>query len=88
MPGGHQITTAILTGPHQIPGRLLNDCRHPYLDDLAQVQQPGQMRGITGIGVLTRSPAGRISFAGAATRHTIAAATKNRANPNPVGPAS
>jgi hypothetical protein len=38
--------------------------------------------------VLTRSPAGRWIFDGAATSHLIPAATNAQARPNPVGPAS
>ena len=38
--------------------------------------------------VLTRSPAGRCSFDGAATSHRIPAAVSARDSPNPVGPAS
>lgn len=38
--------------------------------------------------VFTRSPAGRCSFDGAATTHSIPFAGKKRASPYPVGPAS
>jgi hypothetical protein len=36
---------------------------------------------------LTRSPLGRCNLDGAATRHSIPEARRNRASPNPVGPA-
>jgi len=51
MPGAHQVTATVLTGTHQIPGRFLGHAGHRDLHDLTQVQQPGQMRGITGIGL-------------------------------------
>ena len=38
--------------------------------------------------VLTRSPAGRTIFEGAATSQRTPAAVNARASPNPVGPAS
>jgi len=38
--------------------------------------------------VFTRSPEGRCNFDGAATTHGTPAASRNRHNPKPVGPAS
>jgi len=49
MPGAHQVTATVLTGPHQIPGRFLDHAGHRDLGDLTQMQQPSQMRGITGV---------------------------------------
>ena len=51
VPRPHQITAAVLPGPHQIPGRFLLDARHRHRDDLIQMQQPGQMQRIPGIGL-------------------------------------
>jgi hypothetical protein len=51
VPRGHQIPTDILTGPHQITGGFLLDARHRDRDDLSQMQQAGQMPGITHIGL-------------------------------------
>ena len=87
VPGGHQIPAAVLAGPHQIPGGFLAAAGNRHLGDLAQMQQPGQMRGITGIG-LDPIPGRADHFDGAATSQPIPAAVNARANPNPVGPAS
>jgi hypothetical protein len=87
VPGRHQIPAHILSGPHQIPGRFLFHTRHGDRDDLSQMQQPGQVPGITHIS-LDPIPDGRCSFDGAATQHSIPRPARNRANPNPVGPAS
>ena len=51
MPRRHQITAAVLPGTHQIPGRFLGHAGNRHLHDLTQMQQPRQMRGITGIGL-------------------------------------
>ena len=87
MPGSHQVAAAVFAGADQIPGGFLRRVGNGYGGDLTQMQQPGQMRGITG-SVLTRSPDGRINFDGAATSQLDPAALKARAKPNPVGPAS
>ena len=50
MPDPHQITADILTGPHQIPRRLLLGIGQAYFHDLIQPQQPAQMFGILGVG--------------------------------------
>lgn len=47
----HQIAPAIFTGPDQVPGRFLLDTGNCYLHDLAQMQQPGQMPSVAGIGL-------------------------------------
>ena len=49
MPCAHQIPAAVLASAHQIPGRFLSRAGDRHLHDLTQVQQPGQMRRITGI---------------------------------------
>ena len=87
MPGPHQVTAAVLTGPDQVPGGLLVDGRHHDRGDLVQPQQPGQVHASLA-SVLTRSPAGFCSFDGAATSQRIPAAVRCRYSPNPVGPAS
>jgi hypothetical protein len=46
----HQIGAGIFAGPHQIAYRLNLTIGHRYRRDLTQPQQPGQMRGIAGIG--------------------------------------
>ena len=88
VPGPHQIAAGVLPGPDQVPGGLLLYGRHPHRGDLIQPQQPRQVHAHPGASVLTRSPAGRCSFDGAATSHRIPAAVNARASPNPVGPAS
>ena len=87
MPDSHPIGAGIVAGPHQITHRLALRSRDRHRGDLAQPQQPGRMRSV--FGVLTRSPAGRCNFDGAATRHSIPALLLiARASPKPVGPAS
>ena len=51
MPRRHQIPADVLAGPHQIPRRFLLDAGHRDRDDLAQVQQPGQMPGVAHVGL-------------------------------------
>ena len=51
MPDPHQIRTGILASPHQIAHRLDVPLGHPHRGDLTKPQQPGQMRGITGVGL-------------------------------------
>ncbi len=87
VPNPHQIRAGIFAGPDQIAHRLHLGLGHGDRGDLTQAQQPGQMRGITGIG-LDPIPAGRINFDGAATTQSISASANARARPNPVGPAS
>jgi hypothetical protein len=50
MAGAHQISAAVLAGTHQIPGCFLRHSRDRDFHDLAQMQQPGQMTGIPGVG--------------------------------------
>jgi len=50
MPGTHQIAAAILTCPNQISGSFLLRTGNRDRHDLAQMQQPRQMRSITSIG--------------------------------------
>ncbi len=87
MPGRHQISAHVLTGAHQIPGGLLCHARDRDRVDLIEVQQSRQSRAFRA-SVLTRSPDGRCSFEGAATRHSMPTVFRKRASPNPVGPAS
>ena len=87
MPCGHQIPTTVLTGPHQIPGRLLSHAGDRHLYNLAQVQQPGQMSRIPGVG-LHPIPGRSLQFRRRSTRQSIPASINARARPNPVGPAS
>jgi hypothetical protein len=47
----HQIGAGIFTGTHQIAERLDFPPRHPHRGGLTQPQQPGQMRGIAGVGL-------------------------------------
>jgi hypothetical protein len=47
----HQVSAGVLTGPDQIPGRLHFLLRDSDRGDLSQAQQPGQMRGVAGIGL-------------------------------------
>jgi hypothetical protein len=51
MPDPHQISAGIVAGAHQITHRLDLRSRKPYCGDLTQPQQPGQMRGVPGIGL-------------------------------------
>ena len=87
MPRRGQIGAHVLAGADQIACRLLLHAGHRDAHDLAQVQQPGQMPGIPHIG-LDPIPGRRCSFDGAATWHEMPCPVRNRANPNPVGPAS
>ncbi len=50
MTGTHQIGTAIFASAHQITSRFLLHGWHRDRDDLAQVQQSSQKRGIPGVG--------------------------------------
>jgi len=50
MPCGHQIPTAVLAGADEITGSFLGGGGNRHCGDLPQMQQPRQMRGITGIG--------------------------------------
>ena len=51
MPHPHQISAGIVAGAHQITHRLDLRSRNRHRGDLTQPQQPGQMRGIPGIGL-------------------------------------
>jgi hypothetical protein len=50
VPRSHQIPTTVLTSPHQITGRFLGHRGNRHLNDLSQMQQPGQMRRVARIG--------------------------------------
>ena len=71
-PKTHQISAGIVADAHQITHHLDLRRSNRHRGDLTQPLQPGQTRGIPGIG-LDASPAGRCSFDGAATRHSIPA---------------
>jgi len=77
----------VLPSPNQVPRGLLPHARNRDRDDLTHVQQPSQMPGVALIG-LDPTPHGRCNFDGASTRQPNPSPVKNRANPNPVGPAS
>lgn len=47
----NQIRAGILASTHQIAGSLDLPLGHRYRRDLTQAEQPGQMRGVTGIGL-------------------------------------
>lgn len=49
MPGTHQITACVFAGAHQVPRRFLLNAGDGDLYDLTQMQQPGQMLGVTSI---------------------------------------
>src|SRR5665648_620328 len=51
VPGAHQITTGVLTGPHQISCRLLSHRRNRHLHNLAELEQPGQVQRVLGVGL-------------------------------------
>jgi hypothetical protein len=51
VPGPHQVTAALLTGPHQIPGRLGTHRGDADRRVLVEVQQPGEMDRVAGIGL-------------------------------------
>ena len=51
VPDPHQIRAGILAGTHQITHRLHLSFRNGDRGDLTKTQQPGQMRGITGVGL-------------------------------------
>ena len=87
MPGGHQIPAAVLAGTHQITRGLLGHTGYRDLHDLTQMQQPGQMRRITGIG-LDPIPGWALQFRRRRHPTINPGAVNARANPNPVGPAS
>lgn len=63
MPCAHQIPAAVLPGPHQVPGCFLIDAGDRHRGDLVQAQQPGQMHGITGVG-LDPIPGGFLQLGG------------------------
>ena len=86
MPGPHQVAAAVLPGPDQVPGGLLLHARAPRTA-MTSSRRSSRARCIASrASVLTRSPAGRCSFDGAATSHRIPAAVSARHSPNPVGP--
>jgi hypothetical protein len=51
VPHRHQIAPAIVAGTHQIPSSLLGGAGDRDLHDLSKMEQPGQMCGVTGIGL-------------------------------------
>jgi len=51
MPGPHQVTTDVLAGPDQVPGRLLRQGRHPNRHDFVQTQQLREVHRVPGIGL-------------------------------------
>jgi hypothetical protein len=51
MPGRHQISAAVLTCPDQIPRGFLLHAGDRHRSDLTQMQQPGQMPSVAGIGL-------------------------------------
>ena len=57
MPDPHQIGAGIFAGPHQIAHCLYLGVGHGDRGDLTQTQQPGQMCGVTSVG-LDPVPAG------------------------------
>ena len=51
MPGPHQILPGGFPGADQIPGGLLGRARDPHRHNLIQPQQPGQMQGVSRVGL-------------------------------------
>jgi hypothetical protein len=51
VPGPHQVTAGVLTGPDQVPGGLLCDRGDGDRGDLVQPQQPGQVDRVFGVGL-------------------------------------
>ena len=49
MGGPHDICAGVLSATHQVPCRFLFNTGDGDLDDLAKLEQPGQMQSITGI---------------------------------------
>jgi len=87
VPRGHQIPAHIFAGPDQVPGRLGGHGGHRHRGDLPERQQPRQVPGVTRVG-LDPIPQGRASLLGAATTVFTPCPSRNRAGPNPAGPAS
>lgn len=87
LPSAHQIAARVLTGTHQITGRLLVQLKDAYRHKLAQTQKPRQSLRVSAV-CLARSPDARRIFDGAATVQAIPAASQASAIPYPVGPAS
>lgn len=81
------VTAHILSGPDQVPSRPRVRTRDRYRHDLAQVEQPGQVPGIPGIG-LDPVPTGPLNRRGRRDQALDPATAKNLASPYPVGPAS
>ena len=80
MPGPHQITADILTGPHQVPGRLL-PASGTDTSTISSSRNSRHRCSASLASVLTRFPAGRTSFDGAATRQAMPRPRRKRANP-------
>ena len=87
VPCGHQISTHILSNPDQVPRGFLLHARDRDRDDLTQVQQPGQVPGVVLVG-LDPNPARALQLRGRRDPAINPFPIKNRASPNPVGPAS
>lgn len=47
--GTHQVRPAVLPCPDQVPGCFLIGRGNPHPGDLSQLQQPGQVQGVTGV---------------------------------------
>ena len=49
MTGGHQISAAVVAGPHQVTGGFLGSGGNGDRGDLPQMQQAGKMGSITSV---------------------------------------
>ena len=82
VPGPHQIAAGVLPGPDQVPGRLLLDVG-TRTSTISSSRSSRASSIASRASVLTRSPAGRCSFDGAATTHRHPARGQTPGQPEP-----
>jgi hypothetical protein len=86
VPGPHQVRTDVFSGPDQVPRRLLRLGGHHHLDDFVELEQPGQMGCVAGVGLdpITRW-ALQLRRRRDQTRHVVAAEVAGQAEAGRTG---
>ena len=87
VPGPHQVPAGIFSDPDQIQDCFLSGIRDGDLGDLVQFSSRARCRA-SFLSVFTRSPDGRWSLDGGATRQSMPASRRALARTKPVGRAS
>ena len=87
VPGCHQLVTHVFVRASQVPDGFLPGGRDPHGDQVRGRETPSQQTRVALVG-LDPVARGTGNLEGAATTHRTPDASRTRARPYPVGPAS